>query len=158
MSAHRSRPDTPRSRTSSSTASGASRATRLTASPGSLASPATSTWPAYGWSMALRPSRTIWWSSTITSRIGGDWPFMPGKVPVITPSRSASGFEQVPQQQQLGDGQRLIALARRVLAQRVRQHRALVEGELLPDRLLHDPAVLPRRVPVHVQRVHRAAV
>src|SRR6516164_5845090 len=108
--------------------------------------------------MALRPSRTIWWSSTITSRIGGDWPFMPGKVPVIAVSRSASGLEQMPQQQQLGDGQRLVTLARRVLAQHVRQHRAVVEGKLLPDRFLHDPAVLPWRVPVHVQRVDRAAV
>src|SRR5436190_16287957 len=108
--------------------------------------------------MALRPSRTIWWSSTITRRIGGDWPFMPGKVPVVAMPGSASGFEQVPQQQQLGDGQRLVTPAGRVLAQHVRQHRAVVEGKLLPDRLLHDPAVLPWRVPVNVQRIHRAAV
>src|SRR5215470_6491823 len=64
----------------------------------------------------------------------------------------------MPQQQQLGDGQCLAALAHGVLAQRVRRRGAVVERQLFPDGLLHDPAVLARRVTVHVQRVHRPAV
>src|ERR1700735_2760450 len=116
--------------------------------------------------MAFSPSRTIWWSSTITTVTGpirrpsGVRWSMSGTVPTW---RSRPRFEQVPEQQKLGDGQGLAAPSRGVFAQRVRQGLAGAgwagrEGQLLPDRLLHDLAVLPRRVPVDVQGVHRAAV
>src|ERR1700727_1547378 len=116
--------------------------------------------------MAFRPSRTIWWSSTITTVTGPrgrpsgvSWS-MSGTVPTWW---SRPRFEQMPEQQELSDGQRLAAPSRGVLAQRVRQGlarggRGRRERQLLPDRLLHDPAVLPRRVPMDVQGVHRASV
>src|SRR5450755_628331 len=111
--------------------------------------------------MAFRPSRTIWWSSTITTVTGprgrpsGVRWSMSGTVPAW---RSRPRFEQVPEQQELGDGQRLAAISGGVLAQLVRQGRVGLERQLLPDRLFHDPDVLPGRVAVHMQGVHRAAV
>jgi transitional endoplasmic reticulum ATPase len=64
--------------------------------------------------------------------------------------------EQVVDEQQLGDGQRLGALALCGPAQARR--RLGVGAEPGPDRLLHHHAVLAGRVPVHMQGIHRAAV
>src|ERR1700722_7907958 len=114
--------------------------------------------------MAFRPSRTIWWSSTMTTvTVGGRPSGVRGSMSGTVPTwRSRPRFEEMPEQQELGDRQRLAAPSRGVLAQLARQGLACAgrggrEGQLLPDRLLHDLAVLPRRVPVDVQGVHRTA-
>src|SRR6185437_4209690 len=76
--------------------------------------------------------------------------------PVPASGCLAGRLHQVVQQQELGDRQRLAALAAVQLAEEAGQLRALPEAR--PDRLLQHPAVLARRVPVDVQRVDRPAV
>src|SRR6516165_6054627 len=72
------------------------------------------------------------------------------------PRLLSSGLDHVVHEQQLGDRQRLAALAAVQLAQGFRKFGALAESG--PDRLLEQPAVLVRHVPVDVQCVHGAAV
>src|ERR1017187_10364850 len=79
----------------------------------------------------------------ITTVIGPDvrWS-MSGTVPTW---RSRARLEQVPEQQELGDGQGFAAFPRGIFAQFVRQGlvtagRGGGERQLLPDRLLQDPA------------------
>src|SRR4029077_5166871 len=74
------------------------------------------------------------------------------------PPASCAGLQQMPQEQQLRDGQGLASFAGQVLAEGVGQRGAAVEGQLLPDGLLHDPAVLAGRITVDVQGAPRPAV
>src|SRR5260370_36780093 len=70
---------------------------------------------------------------------------------------SRQALEQVPEQQELGYGEGLAAFTRGVFAEGVRQGGVVIEGQLLPYRLLHDPAGLAGRLAVHVQRLRGAA-
>ena len=70
--------------------------------------------------------------------------------------RSPAGFYQVIQQEELGDRQRLAALAAIEFAQETGHFHA--RAEPVPDGLLEQLAVLAGRVAVDVQRVDRPAV